>query len=250
MALKIRGRSSSPSAKRSPDGRMSVVEHLEDLRRALIISAIGWFVATVVAFVFWGRIFEFLIGRAGLQKSGVFYFHPAGAFTIGLTIALVVGLVGAAPVIFSQVWWFVSPGLHEHEKKLALPLVAATSFFFLLGISFALFSLPLFIRVLTGFAPPDAHYLPAGDELLGFILLISIAFGLVFELPVVLYTLGMLRIISSRWLYRHRLYWIVGLGLAANFMTPGADPLTPLLVFVPLYIFWEGTSLLLKLTGR
>jgi len=67
---------------------------------------------------------------------------------------------------------------------------------------------------------------------------------------VVLYTLGMMRIISSRWLYRHRAYWLIGMGLAANFMTPGADPLTPLLVFVPLYIFWESTTLLLKITGR
>jgi sec-independent protein translocase protein TatC len=229
---------------------MSIVEHLEDLRRALIISVIGWFVATVIAFVFWQRILEFLIGRANLEKTGVFFFHPAGAFSIGLTIALVVGLVLAAPIIFWQAWGFVSPGLHDHEKRLVLPLVAATTFFFLLGIGFALFSLPLFIKVLTGFAPPDVHYLPAGDELLGFILLITIAFGLVFELPVVLYTLGMMRIISSRWLYRHRVYWLVGLGLAANFMTPGADPLTPLLVFIPLYIFWEGTTLLLKLTGR
>jgi len=249
MALKLRGRPSS-SEKRSPDGRMSIVEHLEDLRRALIISVIGWFAATVVAFIFYPRILDFLVERAGLGKSGVFFFHPAGAFTMGLTIALVVGLVAAAPIIFWQVWDFVSPGLHDHEKRLALPLVAATSFFFLLGVAFALFSLPLFIKVLTGFAPADAHYLPAGDELIGFILLISIAFGLVFELPVVLYTLGMLRIITSRWLYRHRLYWVVALGLAANFMTPGADPLTPLLVFVPLYVFWEGTTLLLKLTGR
>jgi len=110
---------------------------------------------------------------------------------------------------------------------------------------------PLIMRVLTGFASGgDLVYFPGGDELLGFIFLITIAFGLVFELPVVLWTLGMLRIISSRWLYRHRAYWLIGLGLLANFMTPGADPLTPLLVFVPLYVFWEATALLLKLTGR
>ena len=249
MALLSRGRRTS-SEKRSADGRMSIVEHLEDLRRCLIISAIGWLVATIVAFVFWQRILTALIVRAGLEQKGLFFTHPAGAFTVGLTIALVVGLVVSAPIIFWQAWTFVSPGLHEHERRLALPLIFATSFFFLLGIAFALFSLPLFIRILTGFAPPDFRYLPLGDELIGFILLISIAFGLVFELPVVLYTLGMLRIISSRWLYRHRLYWVIGLGLAANFMTPGADPLTPLLVFVPLYIFWEGTALLLKLTGH
>jgi sec-independent protein translocase protein TatC len=249
MALLSRGRRTS-SEKRGADGRMSIVEHLEDLRRCLIISALGWLVATIVAFVFWQRILSALIVRAGLEKSGLFFTGPAGAFTVGLTIALVVGLVASAPIIFWQAWTFVSPGLHEHERRLALPLILATSFFFLLGVGFALFSLPLFIRILTGFAPPDFHYFPLGDELLGFILLITIAFGLVFELPVVLYTLGMLRIISARWLYRHRIYWVVGLGLAANFMTPGADPLTPLLVFVPLYIFWEGTALLLKLTGH
>ncbi|HEY4026117.1 MAG TPA: twin-arginine translocase subunit TatC [Candidatus Dormibacteraeota bacterium] len=249
MALLQRGRRTS-SEKRNADARMSIVQHLEDLRRALIIAVIGWLVATVVAFIFWQPILHFEILRADLEKTGVVYFAPAGAFILGLRIALVVGLVGAAPIIFWQVWWFVSPGLHDHEKKLALPLIFATTFFFVLGITFSQFSLPLFMKVLTGFAPPDVHYLPNGDELLGFIMLISLAFGLVFELPVVLYTLGMLRIITSRWLYRHRAYWLVGMGLAANFMTPGADPLTPLLVFVPLYIFWEATTLLLKLTGR
>jgi sec-independent protein translocase protein TatC len=247
MALLFRGRRNS-SGSRDVDSRMSVVEHLEDLRRALIISLIGWLLATVVAFVFWHPIFTFLIHRAGLEK--VVFFAPTGAFMLGLKIAFVVGLVGASPIIFWQIWWFVSPGLHDHEKRLALPLVGATTFFFLVGIGFAMFSLPLIMRVLTGFAGADISYLPSGDELLGFIFLITIAFGLVFELPVVLYTLGMLRIINSRWLYRHRAYWLVGLGLLANFMTPGADPLTPLLVFVPLYVFWEGTTLLLKLTGR
>ena len=107
-----------------------------------------------------------------------------------------------------------------------------------------MFALPLVMRALTSFAPPDLHYLPDGNELLGFIFVITIAFGLVFELPVILWTLGM------RWLYRHHAYWLIGLGLLANFMTPGVDPLTPLLVFVPLCVFWEGTTLLLKLSGR
>ncbi len=250
MALLFRGRRSSSGKRRDVDARMSVVQHLEDLRRALIIALIGWLLATVVAFAFWQPILHFEIVRAGLEKTGVVFFAPVGAFMLGLRIALVVGLVGAAPIIFWQVWWFVSPGLHQHEKRLVLPLVGVTSVFFLIGVGFAQFSLPLFMKILTGFAPPDVKYLPAGDELIGFIMLISIAFGLVFELPVVLYTLGLLRIISSRWLYRHRAYWLVALGLLANFMTPGVDPLTPLLVFVPLYVFWEATALLLKITGR
>jgi sec-independent protein translocase protein TatC len=250
MALLSRGPRSSSNKRRDVDARMSVVEHLEDLRRVLIISLAGWLIATVVAFIFYSPILSFLIRRAGLERSGVYFLHPAGAFTLALTIAFVVGLAASSPITISQIWWFVRPGLHEHERRLVLPLIMATIAFFFLGVSFAIFSLPLFIKVLTGFAPADFHYLPAGDELIGFILLISIAFGLVFELPVVLYTLGMLRIITSRWLYQRRAYWLVGMGLLANFMTPGADPLTPLLVFIPLYVFWEATTLLLKITGH
>jgi sec-independent protein translocase protein TatC len=77
-----------------------------------------------------------------------------------------------------------------------------------------------------------------------------IGFGIVFELPVVLFVLGMLRIISSRWLYKNRPYFFLGLGILANFLTPGVDPVTPLIMFIPLYIFYEGTALLLKLLRR
>ena len=254
MALLLRGRRKS-SGRRDDDGRMSVVEHLEDLRRALIISLIGWAVMTVIAYVFHNKILELVIDRTNIHgllhgTPTLIVNTPTGAFMIGLKIALVVGLIGAAPIIIWQIWWFVSPGLHRHEKRLVLPLIGATSFFFLLGAGFAFFALPLIMRVLLGFGAGEISYLPFADELLGFVALITIAFGLVFELPVVLYVLGALGIISSAWLYRHRAYWLIGLGLLANLMTPGGDPLTPLIVFVPLYFFWEATALLLKITGR
>jgi len=249
MALLTRGRQ-APGRDRSVDARMSVVEHLEDLRRALIISLVGWGLTTVVAFVFYGRVVAFLVNRAGLTRTGLIFTSPTGGFMFGLKIAFVVGLVAAAPIIIWQAWWFVSPGLHSHERRLVLPLIVATSFFFLLGVTLALFALPLIMRVLLGLTASDLHYLPFADDLLGFILLITVAFGLVFELPVALWVAGVTGIISSRWLYRNRAYWLVGLGLLANVMTPGADPITPLIVFVPLYVFWEATALLLKLTGH
>lgn len=227
---------------------MSVIEHLEALRRALIIAIAAWSVCTVAAWFFSNDVLVFIVHRANLKE--VVFLSPTGAFMIRLKVALYVGIVVAAPIIFWQLWWFISPGLYKHEKRVFLPLVVATTFFFLTGVAFALFSLPLIMHVLTGFAPPDFRFLPAGDDLLSFVLALVLAFGLVFELPVVLWTLGMLRIISSSWLYKHHAYWIVGLGLLANLMTPGADPLTPLIAWIPLVLFWEGTALLLKLTGR
>lgn len=227
---------------------MSVIEHLEALRRALIVALIAWGVATIGAFFVSGRVVQLLIERAGIGKA--VYLAPAGGFLIELKVAVYLGLVLAAPVVIQQIWWFVSPGLHRHERRLMLPLILATTFFFVLGVAAAVFALPLYLRVLNGLSPPNVSYLADIGELIGFILNMVIGFGLVFELPVVLFVLGMLRIISSRWLYKNRPWWFLGLGLLSNFLTPGADPLTPLIMFLPLYFFFESTALILKLSGR
>jgi sec-independent protein translocase protein TatC len=131
-----------------------------------------------------------------------------------------------------------------------LPLVLATIVFFALGVAVAMYALPLYIKVLGSLAPADVTYLPDIGELVSFVLIMVIGFGLVFELPVVLFVLGMLRIVTSRWLYKRRPYWFLALGILANFLTPGVDPLTPMIMFVPLYFFFEATALLLKLLGR
>ena len=228
--------------------RMTILEHLQALRRALIVSLIGWAIGTVVAFLFWGRILTFLQERGHI--GALTYLEPTGGFTLGIKIALIVGLIIAAPVWIQQVWWFVSPGLHRHERRLILPLVVATVGFFAIGIGFALYSLPLFLRILNGFAPSDLHYLPIGEDYLNFVLFLVLGFGVVFEMPVVVFALGLLRIISSHWLRSNRFYWVIGLGIVSNLMTPGVDPITPLFMWVPLYVFWEATVLILKLMGR
>ncbi len=120
---------------------MSIISHLEDLRRALIISIIGWVALTLVAFFFSGQAFQFLVQRSGVHQ--VYFTAPTDPFTLKLKISLYMGIVVASPLIFQQLWWFVSPGLHLKEKRLILPLIIATTFFFLLGVGFALFALPL-----------------------------------------------------------------------------------------------------------
>jgi sec-independent protein translocase protein TatC len=230
------------------DDRMSVVEHLEALRRVLIISLIAWAVATVGSFFIAGRVITYLITRAGITDA--VYLQPAGGVLNELKVAMYIGIVLAAPVVIQQFWWFVSPGLHRHERRFILPLIIATIFFFAVGVAVAVFALPLYLDVLNRFAPQDVHYLPDLSQFISFVLLMVIGFGIVFELPVVMFVLGMLRIVNTRWLYKRRPYFVLALGLVANFLTPGADPLTPLIMFIPLYLFFEGTTLLLKLLGR
>lgn len=230
------------------DERMSIIEHLEALRRALVIMLIAWGVATIASVFVAGKVITFLITRAGIGHA--IYLQPGGGVLLQLKVALYIGIVIASPVIIQQIWWFVSPGLHPHERRFVLPLVIATIVFFAMGVAVAMFALPIYIRILGSLAPADVSYLPDIGELVSFVLIMTIGFGLVFELPVVLFVLGMLRIINSRWLYKRRPYWFLALGLLANFLTPGVDPLTPMIMFVPLYIFFEGTALLLKLLGR
>lgn len=227
---------------------MSVIEHLEALRRALIIIIAAWATTTVLSFFISSQVVSYLVSRAGVGKA--IYLHPAGGVLTDLQVAVYIGLVLAAPIVIQQIWWFVSPGLHSHERRLILPLIVATIFFFALGVAAAVYALPLYIHVLNAFAPSHVTYLPDITELIGFILTMVIGFGLVFELPVVLFVLGMLGIISSRWLYKNRPWWFIGLALIANFLTPGVDPLSPLIMFIPLYIFYEGSALVLKLSGR
>jgi len=227
---------------------MSVIEHLEALRRMLIVILVAWGITTIAGFVVSGQVVEWLVSRAGLGHA--VYLGPGSFVLTRLQVAIYIGFIIAAPVVIQQIWWFVSPGLHRNERKLTLPLIVATIFFFGLGVAAALYALPLYIRVLNSFAPTNVTYLADVAQLVGFILLMVIGFGVVFELPVVLVVLGLLGIVRSRWLYKNRIWWFVGLALVANFLTPGVDPLTPLLMFVPLYIFFEMSALILKLSGR
>jgi len=227
---------------------MSIVVRHEALRRVRIVVLISRALSTVAAFVIAGRVIGWLIDRAGIGHA--IYLQPAGGVLLELKVALYIGVIIAAPVVIQQVWWFVSPGLHPHERRFILPLIVATIFFFAIGVAVALFALPLYLHVLNSFSPPNTTYLADISALVSFVLLMVIGFGCVFELPVVLFVLGMMRIISSKWLHKNRVYFFLGLGILANFLTPGTDPVTPLIMFVPLYIFYEATALVLKLAGR
>ena len=115
---------------------MSVIEHLEALRRMLIVIIVAWAVTTIAAFFVSGQVVEWLVSRAGLGKA--IYLGPGSFVLTRLQVALYIGFIVAAPVVIQQIWWFVSPGLHRHERRLTLPLIVATIFFFGLGVAAAL----------------------------------------------------------------------------------------------------------------
>src|ERR1041384_8569233 len=107
---------------------MSLIEHLEALRRALIIALSSWAVATVAAIFIAHYVITFRVERAGIGHA--IYLQPGGGVLLQLKVAMYIGVVLAAPVIIQQIWWFVSPGLHPKERRFVLPLVGGTIVFF------------------------------------------------------------------------------------------------------------------------
>jgi sec-independent protein translocase protein TatC len=237
--------------------RMTIVEHLTELRRVLIVSLIAWFVTTIVAFFFHNQLLDVLLhplrviagsGATANQNifHGVVYTGPLEGLSIPLKVAATVGFVGALPVILQQVWSFVAPGLRPTERKFVWPFVLSALVLFLAGAAFAYFVMPIGLNFIANFLGGTAIYLPDLNQYLSFFLLLVMIFGVTFEMPIALVMLGLIGIISSSWLRKRRRGAYVMIIFAAFVVTPGADPFTPTALAIPLLIFYEASIQILK----
>ena len=235
------------------DRRMTIVEHLEELRRVLIIAGGAWLVCTVVAFVFNGFLIGILLrplkqvlaSNDHLLGGEAIFTSPTEGLTVPIKVAAIAGFILALPVILWQVWVFVSPGLRPVERRFAGPFLASALVLFAAGACFAYFVMPVGLNFLATFLNGNAVYFPDINEYLSFLVLLIVVFGVTFELPVVIVLLGLLGIVSSRTLRRRRkAAWILIL-IAANLVTPGADPFTPMFLAIPLVVLFEASVLVL-----
>ncbi|MHB8718336.1 MAG: twin-arginine translocase subunit TatC [Candidatus Dormibacteria bacterium] len=232
---------------------MTIVEHLEELRRVFIVSAIAWAVTTTVAFIFHAQLFAFLLrpltdvlGKTNNHiTSTAIFTSPTEGLTIPIKISAIAGLIGAMPVILWQLWTFVAPGLRPAERKFVGPFIASALLLFGGGAAFAYFVMPIGLNFLATFLGSSAVYLPDINSYLSFLLLLVLAFGVTFELPIVILLLGLLGIVSSRLLRRKRKGIWVAIIAAALIVTPGADPYTPTALLIPLLILFEASVLIL-----
>jgi sec-independent protein translocase protein TatC len=232
--------------------RMTVIEHLEELRRVLIISLIAWGIATVLAFVVSGWILQVLLVpiKQVIGNQPLYFTRPVDKFLLYFKIGLFGGLILAAPIIFWQVWGFVAPGLRRAERRFAIGFVASASLLFVLGIFFAFFALPIALRFLIGFGTSDIKYFPLAVSYINFALLLIAIFGITFELPLALTMLGLVGIVTPAFLNHNRFKFWIGIFIGANFVTPGADPFTPLLLTVPLILLFEVSIQVIRALRR
>jgi sec-independent protein translocase protein TatC len=234
---------------KDPEGRMTVFEHLGELRRRLMISIVAVVVAGTVVFIFAPEIISWLIrfyndaAPKGTPNKFIFT-GPLDAFATRLKIATYGGIVLALPVWLWQLWRFITPGLTRNEKKYAVPFVASSIVLFVMGGIVALLTLEPALKFLLGIGGSDLQPLLTADKYISLVSLMILAFGLSFEFPVVLVFLLIARVLTTAQLRAWRRYAAVIIVAFAAVITPSQDPYSLFAMAVPMYIFYEASILI------
>ena len=226
-----------------------LLDHLVELRQRLIYCVIGFFVAFVAAFYFSSTLLHILIlpFKAGTgQDVGLISIKLLGVFLVKLKIAMFGGLFVAFPLIATQIYRFVAPGLYKHEKQVLLPYLIATPVFFMLGAALVYFMLlPVAIKFFYALAASTGDGTSAGIQLmpdieayLDFVMTLMLAFGVTFQLPVALTLLGQMGVVKHEQLKRGRRFALVGVAILAGIITP-PDPISMVTMIVPLFALYE-----------
>jgi sec-independent protein translocase protein TatC len=227
--------------------------HLQELRKRLILSFIAVGAGFVFCYAFAQSIFDIL--AAPLIKmmptgGSLVFISVAEAFFTYMKVAFIAGLILTSPFILYQIWAFVAPGLYRNEKRYVVPFVLAGSFFFALGILFGYFvALPVGFKFLLGYATDFIKPMPSMKEYLSFSIKFLLAFGLVFEFPVVLVLLARIGVVDAKTLARQRKYAILLIFIFAAVMTP-PDLISQVLMALPLMGLYELSILLSRIFGK
>ncbi|GGS34676.1 twin-arginine translocase subunit TatC [Streptomyces griseoviridis] len=247
---------SARNKERDPEGRMPLAEHLRELRNRLAKALLAIVAITVVAAFFYNDIINLLtrpiLDSVGCEKTfeqlarstsdkpcaSITINGLLTPFTLALKVSLMAGVVFASPVWLYQLWAFVAPGLHRHEKKYAYAFVGTGAPLFLVGAYFAYNVLPTTAEVLLDFTPGGTTNLLPLDDLLDLVLRMVLVFGLSFELPLLLVFLNLTGVLTGK---RMAGWWrgmIMGITLFAAIATPSTDPLTMVLLAGPIWVLY------------
>jgi sec-independent protein translocase protein TatC len=231
---------------------MTLVEHLTELRRRLIISAVAVALGAVIAFVVYGPILGFLSGPYHSITHGkkLIVTDPLEAFATRLKIAAWAGVFLSSPVLLWQLWRFITPGLHPKEKRYAIPFIAASIILFLMGAAVALLTLRPALQFLQSVGGQNLTTYYRAGPYLSLVMLMIIAFGLAFEFPILLVFLELAGVVPSQRLRKWRRPAIVIIVAVAAVITPSQDPYSLFAMAVPMYIFYEGAILVGRLLKK
>lgn len=242
-------------------GTMSVMEHLEELRRRIMIAflavfagaIVGWFLYPYVLELLRDPFCQYLRDHPEVRPPAgcdLVFNSPVDAFLTKLKMVGFLGLIVALPVVMYQLWAFIVPGLTSREKKWSIPFIVTSTLLFLAGAAFAIWTLPKALEFLLGFGGEAVVPLITFDRYIGFVTLVTLAFGVSFLFPVILVFLEAVGVLSWQLLASWRRWAILGISIFAAVITPSGDPYTMFAMMIPMYVFYEASIIIGRIMKR
>src|SRR4051794_4433902 len=223
---------------------MTLMEHLIELRRRVIVSLSAVVLGAVVGWFLYGRIFNFLlhpyreIAGKSIAQGDLIVTGPLEGFAVRIKITMYVAVALAMPVILWQIWRFVAPGLYRHERRYALPFVLSAISLFIMGAGIAYWTLPKALSWLADIGGNNITQAYTADKYFQLIAYMMLAFGICFEFPILLIFLQVSGIVPNRTLRKYWRHTIVAIAIVVAVATPSNDPISMLALCIPLWLFY------------
>jgi sec-independent protein translocase protein TatC len=226
----------------SADGKMSFLEHLDELRKRLMWAIAALFGGFLVALFFIDRIFGFIMRPlAATLPEGrkMIYTEPTEAFLLQLKVAALAGVVISAPAVMWQLWLFIAPGLYRREKRLALPFILSTSLLFVAGAAFNHYVVfPIAFTFLGSFTKDYMEFMPRITPVFSLYSQLLLAFGIIFQMPVLVFTLARLGLVTAGFLWKNTKYAVLIIFVISALITPTSDVVTQALMAAPMLVLY------------
>ena len=240
------------------DSSMPLMAHLVELRSRVMKAAVAIAIGAVVGWLLWGPVQDFLRGplvkmskrNPAQVRADYLSLDPLELFMLRIKVSAYIGFVLAMPVILSQLWKFVSPGLYKNERRYAGSFIVSSIVLFLFGAAIAYWTLPAALEFLQGVGGNDVVYQYSADKYMMLIVYMMVAFGLGFQFPVLLVMLQLIGVLTPQQLSKFRRFAIVGNAVVAAVITPSADPISMGALLIPMCLLYEVAILIGRVVHR
>jgi sec-independent protein translocase protein TatC len=235
------------------DGKMSLLEHLDELRKRIIRACLGVLVGILLGFLYINEIFNFVLQptiRAMPAGRTMIYTRPGEAFSMYVTVSLITGAILASPFIMYQVWKFIAPGLYSNEKKFAIPFVLFSTIGFVGGAAFNHFiAFPFMMIFFASFNTQNVAFMPRLEDVFSLYSKMLLGLGVIFQMPTVVFFLAKMKMVTARFLVKQFKYAFLLFFIAAAVITPTGDPVNMTIFAAPMVVLYGMSILIAWIVG-
>ncbi len=235
-------------------GKMSFLEHLDELRKRLIYSVISLCVGCAIAYIFINRIVDFIMLPLVHMLPGgnkLMFTNGPDVFMLYLKMGFIAGIFFSCPLILWQVWKFIAPGLYTHEKKFAIPFVLLSTVFFVVGGLFSHYvAFPWTWKFFIGFSNDYLVFMPKIDEAFSLYSKMLLGFGIIFEMPTLVFFLARMGVVTAGFLLRYFKYAVLIIFIVAAVVSPGTDMMSQLIMAVPMLGLYAISIVIAAIFGK